>query len=246
MLVCAVLLTAAPARGQLEVIESVVPNGTAAGLTGSTRVVQGGSVAIYRIGLTDGIGFMNDNDLGHDVLGGAVTNRGVQILIADLSSPTGLSPADFTELRLYRSADAVWDGADVLLATNPVVNIGAATELDVTGLPLGGNRRIGVSPVSTFFIVVASIAPTAVTGHAFTVGALASHVGIYEDIFDSGFGNYLRGSGIVASDGNNVIIGAEEPILLGGGGRTIPFGGEGPLLVLLLTSGLFLLRRRLS
>lgn len=245
VLVGAALLVAVPAMGQLEVIESLAPNGTATGLSGSTHVLQGSSVAIYRIGLTDGNGFGNDNDLGHDALGGGVTNKGIQILISDLSAPTGLSAADFTELQLYRSADAALDGADVLVATTPAVNLGAATELDVTGLPLGGNRRIGVNPVSTFFIVVAVIAPTAVTGHAFTVGALPGHVGIYEDVFDSGWGNYVRGSGIVANDGNRIVIGAEEPIILGGG-RTIPFGGEGALLVLLVTSGLYLLSRRLS
>lgn len=171
-----------------------------------------------------------------------MTNKGIQIIINDLSAPTGLSSADFTGLQLYRSNDAILDGADQWMVTAPVVNIGAATELDVSALGLGASRRIS-NGVATFYIIAAVIAPTAVTGHAFTVGALPNHVGLYEDVFDSGAGNYLRGSAIVASDGNNVVIGAEEPIILGGG-RTIPFGGEGPLLVLLVTSGLLLLRRR--
>lgn len=234
----AVLLTSAIATAQQDAQEVTV----ASGLSGSTRVDQGGAIAIYRIGLRDNLPPTRVNDLGHS---GFITNAGIQIILSDLSVSTGLAAADFTELRLYRSNDAIWDGADVLLATNPVVNIGAATELDVTGLALGGNRRIAAPPGQTFFLIVGVISPAAVTGHAFTVGALANHVGVFESGFPAAAGNYLRGSAIVASDGNNVVIGAEEPIILGGG-RTIPFGGEGPLLVLLVTSGLFLLRRRLG
>ncbi|MEW6753657.1 MAG: hypothetical protein AB1505_22135 [Candidatus Latescibacterota bacterium] len=232
-----VLLSAGRGWAQQDVVVSTA----ATGLTGATHTLQGAEVVIYTIGLQDNLPPTRVNDLGHNTV---VTNRGIQLTISDLTSPTGLASSDFTELRLYRSSDATFDGADVQMATTGLVNVGAITELDVTGLALGGTRRIDAPPAETFYIVTAVISPTAVNGRSFRLGAAANHVGIYESGFPAAAGDYGRGAVIWASDGNYIVIGAEVPEYLTRRGGTIPFGGEPALLVLLLGTGAWLLRRR--
>jgi hypothetical protein len=213
-------------------------NTAAAGLTGSVQVGFGAEVQIYSIELIDnnaGPPF-NTVNLGNGVIGG------INVQISDLTAPTGLAIADFTELRIYRSGDAIFNGGDTFMASAPVASVaGGNTTLDVTGLALGGNRLIPTTGI--FFIITAVISPTATSGHAFRVGAAGIHVGFTESVF----GNVQDGTpGIVAADGNNIVIAAQSPSFtsgVAGGGRGIPFGGEPAILIILLGSGLYMIRR---
>ena len=221
--------------------QDVVESTAAAGLVGVTKIPLGSEVKIYSIGLQDPFPLSRVNDLGNLTL-----NRGIEITISDLSTPTGLAASDFTALRLYRSSDAVLDGGDALMLTQPAVNIGAVTSFDVTGLPSGPgtDRRISAPPAQTFYLITAVISPSAVRGHAFRVGAAANHVGLVESGLPPPVaGDYTMGSAIIASDANHVVIGAEAAQLLSGGTATIPFGGEPAILLLLLGTGLCAIRR---
>jgi len=212
----------------------------AAGLTGSTQIALGAEIQIYSIGLSDGFPLPQVNDLGHNTV---VANKGIQITISDLTVPTGLAPTDFTELRLYRSADRVFDAGDALMVTEATVNIGAVTELNVTdNLPLGHvDRRLDPGGAEAVFFITAVISPTAVAGHSFRVGAAPFHVGLYEN---PGNGDYLQSpAGIIASDANHMVLGAQTASTSAQLGGAIPFGGEGAILVLLVGSGLYMIRR---
>jgi hypothetical protein len=222
----------------------------AAGLTGSTQVPVSTEVLIYSIGLTEPVAgppgnpcFSNVGTVGGGLGGGKL---GVELTISDLSAATGLVAADFAGLNLYRSpGNATFDGGDVYIATNAVVNIGGLTTIDAT---LGGAaaRKIA-GGAEEFLLVTAVIAAGATPGHAFRVGAGPDHVGL------EGVGlllcapaDYSRGSVIVAADGNNIVIGAQSPTFISGvagGGRGIPFGGEPVILLVLLGSGLYMIRR---
>ena len=213
----------------------------AAGLTGSTQVASGVEVVIYTIGLTQpAFHPLNDSDVGNGTI-----NLGVELTIDDLSAPTDLVSSDFTSLKLYRSTDNVFDGSptDFLLATNTTVNIGAITVLDALN---GGGSRTLTHGAEDFLIVTTTISSSAKPGHAFRVGAAANHVGLVES--GAGFppadGDYLLGSPIAAADGSNIVIAAQFPSFVGGGGGVgIPFGGEPVILILLLGTGLYMIRR---
>lgn len=209
----------------------------AAGLTGSVQVATGAEVQIYSVGLLDnnaGPPF-NTVSLGNGVIGG------INVQISDLTAPTGLVGADFTELRIYRSTDGTFDGGDTFLALAAVASVaGGNTTLDVTGAG-AANRLIPTTGI--FFIITAVISPTATAGHTFRVGADNIHIGFSESVF----GNVQDGTpGIVAADGNNIIIGSQTSSFVNGvagGGRGIPFGGEPVILLVLLGSGLYMIRR---
>jgi hypothetical protein len=219
----------------------------AAGLTGSTQVPVSTEVLIYSIGLTEPVAGPPGNRCFSNVGGLGGGKLGVELTISDLSAATGLVAADFAGLNLYRSpGNATFDGGDVYIATNAVVNIGGLTTIDAT---LGGAaaRKIA-GPAEEFLLVTAVIAAGATPGHAFRVGAGTDHFGL-EGVGPLGAcasSDYNRGSAIVAADGNNIVIGAQSPTFISGvagGGRGIPFGGEPVILLVLLGSGLYMIRR---
>ena len=212
----------------------------AEGLTGSTQVSSGVEVVIYTIGLTQpAFHPLNDSDVGNGTI-----NLGVELTIDDLSAPTDLVSSDFTSLKLYRSTDNVFDGSptDFLLATNTTVNIGAITVLDALN---GGGSRTLTHGAEDFLIVTTTISSSAKPGHAFRVGAAANHVGLVETGVFFPAGDYRLGSPIAAADGSNIVIAAQSPSCVGGGGSGvgIPFGGEPVILILLLGTGLYMIRR---
>lgn len=218
----------------------------AAGLTGSTQVPVSTEVLIYSIGLTEPVAGPPGNPCFSNVGRSDGANLGVELTISDLSAATGLVAADFAGLNLYRSpGNATFDGGDVYIATNAVVNIGGLTTIDAT---LGGAaaRKIA-GPAEEFLLVTAVIAAGATPGHAFRVGAGPDHVGLEGvGILLCAPADYSRGSVIVAADGNNIVIGAQSPTFISGvagGGRGIPFGGEPVILLVLLGSGLYMIRR---
>jgi hypothetical protein len=218
----------------------------AAGLTGSTQVPVSTEVLIYSIGLTEPVAGPPGNLCFSNVGRSDGAKLGVDLTISDLSAATGLVAADFAGLNLYRSpGNATFDGGDVYIATNAVVNIGGLTTIDAT---LGGAaaRKIA-GPAEEFLLVTAVIAAGATPGHAFRVGAGPNNVGLEGvGILLCAPGDYSRGSAIVAADGNNIVIGAQSPTFISGvagGGRGIPFGGEPVILLVLLGSGLYMIRR---
>lgn len=226
--------------------EGVINNTTGpTGLTGSSTALPGDEVLIYSVGLTEALPFpIKQNNLGS---GAGVP--GIEITISDLTPATGLVAADFTGLNLYKSTDNVFDGGDTQVLNNVPANVGAVTQLDVTGLPTGiGTLREIPTAGETFFLITAVISPTATPGHTFRVGATNNHIGIFDV---NAANNYdVSPASVVAADGNNIIIGdsnQSSSFLNGqaGGGRGIPFGGEPIMLLLLIGTGLYMIRRQL-
>lgn len=206
----------------------------AQGLSGITVVFPGGEVQIYSVELEDNTVGLDDVDLGFPG-----TNNGIRLIINDLTATTGFLSTDVTELRLYRSTDAVFDVGDILVASSGALSpLGAATLFDATGA--GANRRIAVVFASTFFVATAVISATAASGHAFTIGALNPHIGLEELLF--GLSSEV-GSAIIASDANHVSIGSAAK-KASRGGVAIPFGGESVMACVLLGAGVFALWRR--
>lgn len=186
-----------------------------------TGVDPSAVVQIYTVELWDnGVA----NGLFAD-LGLLVTNLGIQVTLSDLTTPTGILASDIATMRLFRSADATFDATDVLIDTQT---------------PTGADRRLPDLPNSIFFIVVASISPSATLGTAFRLGAAAGHIGITETGIGGSSG--VIGSLIVASDADNITIG-DVATTSGGVPVTIPFGGETTMLLLLVGSGLYVVRR---
>ena len=211
----------------------------ASGLTGSTQVSQSAEVVIYSIGLTEAA---FPAPCATRVGNGALL--GVELTISDLTAPTGLVAADFANLNLYRSTDNTFSTGDFLLGTQPVVNIGAVTTVDATGAAVAS--RTLTEGAEDFLFVTATIAAGATAGHTFRVGAAVSRVGLINTSSVCGAGNYARGNAVVAADGNNIVIAAQSPSFISGvagGGRGIPFGGEPVILIILLGSGLYMIRR---
>lgn len=206
------------------------------GLTGITQVQFGGEIQIYSVEIFDA-GTATTVELGK-LLPGPL-NTGIQLTISDLTTPTGLVSADFTELRLYRSTDAVLDGSDTFMASAAPVNIGATTQLDATG---AGASRLVPDGASIFFIISARISSAATAYHAFRVGAAVNHIGV-EETCCGGFRG-LIGAQVLADNANHIVFGGGPAKTTDGAAVTIPFGGEKAMLLLLVSSGAYVLRRR--
>ncbi len=217
----------------------------AQGLAGVTNVTPGSEVKIYHAHLRDFFDNARKSQLG-PVPGPA----GIDVTVSDLSAPTGLVAGDFTELRLYRSNDANFDAGDTFMTSTTPVGIGAATLLDISGVPAGdrGIPEIDDGPNEVYFIITAVIAAGATAGHAFRLGT----AGVNVDIRDFGGGpasNYQVGSAIVAADANRVVIVAAGGGGGGGGGSApitsipaMPAGVYGLLATLLMGYGIYSLR----
>jgi len=208
-------------------------------LTGSSPVAAGTEVQIYSIQLEDAVAGapFNTVNLGTRALGG------INIQISDLTAPTGLATADSTQLNFYRDTDGTFNSVGETFMVSAVVASvsGGNTLLDVTGLGLGDDCLIPNGGV--YFVITAVIAADATGSHTFRVGTDNNHVGFTESIF----GNFQDGApGIVAADGNHIVIAAETASFssgVAGGGRGIPFGGEPVMLALLVGTGLYMIRR---
>lgn len=227
------------------------------GWPGIIQLPVNNETAIYVVQVIDGAGFPLFNTVS---LGWALGIPGINIKIRDLTGGTGLQIADFTGLNIYRSTDATLDSGDGA-ALNSVANggpgpipvaavgIGPAlagvdnTTLNVLTAP-ALLRLIPSTPGGIYFIITAIISPTATPGHAFTIQVDPVHVGFDEIIAPGDEGLPF---GMVFNDARHIVIAAQTAMFSGGdgtGGRTIPFGGEGAILVLLVGSGLYMIRRR--
>lgn len=222
------------ARAQ-EVIE-VTP---AQGLTGVTNTTAGTEVQVYAVQLRDNVANVRTAQLGPTP--GA---NGITLTLSDLTAPTGLAAGDFTELRLYRSTDAVFDGGDTFMKAASPVGIGATTLLDVSGVApatLKDIPDVGAVPNSVYFIITAVVSAGATVGHAFRVGAAANHINIHE----SGGGapsNYSMGSAITAADANRVVI--VSATSASGSIPVMPPALYGLLALCVLGYGIYSLKRR--
>jgi hypothetical protein len=224
--------------------------GPARGWSGVIQVSRGAEVPIYVVEILDNNAF--GPGFNQVLLGDPLGILGINIKIRDLLVSTGLNTADFAGLNLYRSTTATLDGSEVLLIGSvavAAVGVGAAldgvgnTTLDATGAPVG-NRTIADGG-SAFFIITASIAASAGGGHSFTVQTdlAAGHIGVDETFFA---GNTLGGPPNITYDGATyIVIAADTPNASSSLGGSIPFGGEGAILVLLIGTGLYMIRRHL-
>lgn len=218
-------------------------------VTGSSQVAVGAEVQIYTVEVTDGTAgpLSNTVYLGQNAAGGAITNGGVQILISDLTAPTGLIAADIAELRLYRSADATFDNTDTFIINETTISVDGVTPttLDLQAQALNANRQLP-DAATIFFVVTAVISNSATSGHTFRVGVPVNHLGFHDDrpvVTDL---NDVAGGAVAQADGNHIVIAAETPSFssgVAGGGRGIPFGGEPVMLALLVGTGLYMIRR---
>lgn len=215
------------------------------GLAGVQTAAPGDEIQIYAVELRD-----DTNDGRASQLGTNGAGTGLFINIDDLGAATGLVAGDFTDLRLYRSADNTLDGGDVLLASAAPVVIGGSTLLDVSTIYPDGdpNRAIPQTPAApAFFIISARIAAAATAGHAFRLGTNANPPGHIE-LRETGGGpatNYTValttaiGSQLVAADANRVEIGVTSTSYI-----PIPFRSKGLLVLSMFAYAIWRLQQR--
>lgn len=210
-----------------------------AGLTGITQVQFGSEIQIFAVEVVDNADGFITVYLGKTTPGPPV-NTGIQLTISDLTTSTGLVSGDFTDLRLYWSADAFLDGTDTFMSSTSPVNIGSITELNATGAPLGD--RLIPEAGTKWFIVSARISGAATGGHAFRVGVAALGIGVEE--VGVGGAPGVVGNQVLADNASHVVLGGGPAKKADGSFVTIPFGGEQAILFLLVSSGAYALRRR--
>lgn len=206
------------------------------GIQGVQQGVRGETEQIYTVQLRD-----NDNNLTDNSLGFA-GNVGIQITLSDLTTPTGILASDLGDLTLYRSDNTVVDAGDIVIDTQ-TATIGSVIQFNAFVAP-ALDRIIPEGATSRYFIVTAVISPTARLGGGFRLAAGLAHIGIEETVFpplNSGSIPTALGQTIIASDANHVSIG--DGATSGGVPVTIPFGGEAAILLLLIGTGVYALRR---
>ncbi|MBT4500811.1 MAG: hypothetical protein HOC74_23985, partial [Gemmatimonadetes bacterium] len=160
----------------LNVDRAVSETSSAAGLSGGSTVAPGGEVKIFHVGLT---------------ANGGVSVNSVALTISDLSSATGIGAGAFSQLKLYRSTDAVLDGGDTAIGTQATVAVGSPTTIAAgtpDALPNGTEQ---------FYLISAVMSSAVVDGQAFKVGFDANGA-------STSLGG--RGSAVVAGDANKVTV----------------------------------------
>ena len=220
----------------------------AQGLVGITNGYAGAQLQIYSVELQDQAPVAPIAELGNPDPAG---NLGIRIKIFDLDLATGLQSSDIQSINLFRSSDNKIGPGDIFInSVSPVVvnpsgtalGAGVFNEIDATGAA-PADRLLPDGPESIFFLLQVKISPSAIAGHAFKVGATALHIGIEET--GGGFNGPI-GTQVSPSDAAHIVIGGGVAQKLGGGAVTIPFGGEEFILILMLGSGVCMLRRRVA
>ena len=246
-LVCTLLAVFAVCAQTAWAIQEVIVETAATTVTGVTTANVGTEVPIYTVRLRDFLVVGGALDLGN-----GTNNAGIRLLIDDLSTLTGLVSSDITQLNIYRDDDGILNGSvgETFMTNQNTVNIGIPTVIDVTALPIGGDRRIPFGGVGTgiYFIVSAVISTSAIPGHAFRVGAVTGagiagdHIGIVQTDAEP---DYETGApGVAVADGNHIVIATQQALKATGGRVTIPFGGEDYILLLIVFTGLYRFRKR--
>jgi phosphodiesterase/alkaline phosphatase D-like protein len=165
------------ASGSLVIGAILTESSPATGLSGVMAAAPGDEVELFDIGIEGN---------------GTAGVEGVAIELSDLSVPTGMLGEEIAELRLYRSADGVLSGDDVLIgAESGPMPLGVAVSVaaDAVDVPAEGEVR--------YYVVAAVLADQVVDGHAFRVGFVEG---------DATTGNGGLGAAVVAADGDRVEI----------------------------------------
>ena len=165
------------ASGSLAIGAILTESSPATGLSGVMAAAPGDEVELFDIGIEGN---------------GTAGVEEVAIELSDLSVPTGMLGEEIAELRLYRSADGVLSGEDVLIGVeNGPVALGVAVSVvaDAVDVPAEGEVR--------YYVVAAVLADQVVDGHAFRVGFAGGDVAT---------GNGGLGGAVVAADGDRVEI----------------------------------------
>jgi P pilus assembly chaperone PapD len=157
----------------------------------------GGSAVIYTVGLR---GQSNPTKLSR-----------IDIRLSPLAAPltAGLTQADFVQLRLIESTDQnLGDADDVLLNTVPAGAINLAG--GITAVSDGGNATMLSSQYAQGFrfrmyYIVADLAATATTGHAFRLGADNNHITTSTPA--------TIGNNITARNRNRVVVNDLVPVI---------------------------------
>lgn len=228
-----------PAVAAIPGVTNIVP-------TGISYVLPGGEVLIYSVELSEAAG---GDDAGLKTVGVAPT----EIRFTISNSGFGIvAAADITSFNFYRSADAVFDGGDLLLKSPAPGALPGAQTIDfgAPGAISLANADILVDPLSIFFLITASIAPGATIGHSFVLGTAANHI----DLFDIPATDYDRGTLIAASDANRIEIGTapvapvfSDPGTAGEGAFAlsaldVPLQGEWLILLIVVGCGIWTIR----
>jgi hypothetical protein len=148
----------------------------ATGLSGSATAAPGAEIQIFTIGLVgDGADFITQ----------------IRVQLDDLSSATGISTTEISELKLYESTDATF-GGDTEIANQTTVNVsGSNTSL------LGAGTVIP-NTVTYHYFVTAIINTSSVTeGHSFRLGFATNNAITNLDFV---------GTAIAAADADNISI----------------------------------------
>ena len=214
------------------------------GLSDANAVVPVGEILVYSVEVWD-----NTSDGTTVRIGGVpLVTEGIRFTLTDRLG-SGIAPADFTGLNLYRSTDGALDVGDTFLKTEAAVVIGGAMLIDFTGV--GGPPRIVPDVGSIFFLITADIAAGATIGGAFRFAAAGGHI----DMRDTGGGpptDYLIGTAIAANDANYIIIsaastGPSSSATVGGGSDTVkavPFEHAWLLALLVVAYGVYAIVQR--
>jgi hypothetical protein len=234
----------------------------AATTTGSTQALLGSEIQIYSIELDAGLSGVLSNNVWIGKYNAVALGGSPLALDIYLGEFTGsaFDATDISELKLYRSTDAVFDLGDTYITNTTVINedlapFDSGTDVTIFDMStedptLDADRKLpyeDLVPSSVWFIATAVISPTATEGHTFRVGVAANHLGVYDTPFLGAGENNAIGGAVVQMQGNHIVIAADTPLLASGvrsgGGIGIPFGGEPVTMVLLLCTGLYMIRR---
>ena len=222
---------------------SAIPGVTNSVPSGITYVLPGGEVLLYSVRLSETVGG-DDADLKtlaapSSRIEFTISNSGFGVVVG----------ADITSFNFYRSADAVFDGGDLLLKSPAPGALPGFQTIPFNAPPISAaNADIPIAPLSIFFLITATIAPGATIGNSFVLSTIADHI----DLRDTPGGtNYTRGTVIAANDANRIVIGT-APVGSGGsasddGAGTnlttdVPLEGEWLLVLLILTCGIWTIR----
>ncbi len=98
--------------------------------------------------------------------GNSADNTVTQVTVTVESTAGPTVSGDFASLKVFKSADGIFDGGDTLVGTQTTVNVGSATNITVVEPPLGA--------AASWYIVTAATSAGAGNAHAFKVTMAAN------------------------------------------------------------------------
>ena len=120
----------------------------AEGLSGASTAAPGDEVQIFSMGVTGD---------------GSTQMVAINVTLSDLSSATGMTASNLSQLKAYTSTDATLDGGDSAVGSvQTSINIGSGTSVIISDTPPNGSEN--------FYIIAATVNSTVTENHAFRVG----------------------------------------------------------------------------